>query len=187
MENYSHKLKSLPPWQVQNGYIDSTFDRIDSFNKLLQAEEGGDALQRKLETLLCIGVQEDTDITDSMMSDIMKCTQVYASAVSIGYSNLPPNSWEPLARLVLNAAYKATLLVGILKSMEAQSKGEPPRPILLTKLGAGVFKNKNEWVIDAISKALASIATYNVVDLDVRIVHFESIDHRYLHLESGLE
>ena len=181
MQHYSSQLKN-PPWQVVNGYTDSTSTQLSSFNLLLQGKEGA-ALKNKLESLLRVGIQEDTAITDFAPDANATCTQVYASAISIGYSSLPSHLWEPLARLVLNATYKATLLVGILKVLEAQANQEASQPILLTKVGAGVFGNKDEWVIDAISMAITSVSEYNTVDLDIRIVHFGSIDNDYRQLE----
>ena len=185
MQHHSSQIKT-PPWRVENGYTDSTSAQISPFNRLLQGKEGA-GLKNKLESLLRVGVQEDTAITDFVPGADATCTQVYASAISIGYSRLPSHLWEPMARLVLNATYKATLLVGILKALEAQGIEEASKPILLTKVGAGVFGNKDEWVVDAISMALASISKYNTMDLDIRIVHFGSIDNAYRHLEVGTE
>jgi hypothetical protein len=124
-------------------------------------------------------------------------TQTYNSAISIGYSKLPSSLWEPLARLVLKATYEATLLVGVLKTVQSRKLGNPallpsssssasspraPPPILLTEVGGGVFGNDHRWIIEAIERAVDRVGVYGV-DLDVQIVHFGKISPRYRVLE----
>ena len=93
-------------------------------------------------------------------------TQVYVSAVSVAYTTVAPARWEPLARLVLEAAYEATLHVA------AQSAGTAGRRqrVLLTAVGGGVFGNRVEWIADAINKALARFARW---PLDVVVVEYK--------------
>ena len=55
----------------------------------------------------------------------------------------------------------------------------PPTAIIfLTKVGGGVFGNDKKWIIDAIKYAIDAVRPYNV-DLDIRIVHYGSIEDGY--------
>lgn len=56
-------------------------------------------------------------------------TQAFCSA-------LPAAAWAPSPRLVLEAAYEATLLTGVLKGAR-----EGSRRVQLTRLGGGAFGN----------------------------------------------
>jgi hypothetical protein len=65
----------------------------------------------------------------------------------------PPTAWEAFARLVLEAAYEATLLAAV-----EQSSAGGPNIVLLTRVGGGAFGNADEWIDDAIVRALAIVA-----------------------------
>ena len=102
-------------------------------------------------------------------------TQVYASALAIAYTRAyhdltggkPKASqnpevqrkldaieelWEPLARLVLDAAYEATLHAAVI---HAWPDASGRRKVVLTALGGGVFANRPEWIASAIVRAIA--------------------------------
>lgn len=169
------------PWKVRNGYVASSSQLINPFNQLLQDNT---LSEEALISLLRIGVQEHAAVTDDPGLR-QTVTQTYNSAVSIGYSRLRGALWEPLARLVLRATYEATLLVGVLATVEAAAAGNPqPPPILLTKVGGGVFANKDAWIVDAMKRAIHRVAAYGV-DLDVKIVHFGQVDEEYRGLEDS--
>lgn len=129
------------PWTVQNGYIESTRPKLEALNKLLHKMP---QIREEIISRLCIGVQEDTTATDPLVrhGKYILVTQTYNSAISIGYSTIPENLWEPIARIVLEATYEATLLVGLLKTIKAAMKNNKSKKpvILLTKVGGGVFK-----------------------------------------------
>ena len=84
--------------------------------------------------------------------------QVYASALPVAYApNAKASDWEPFARLVLRAAYEATLAVAICKLAGLGSggggaqNGRPKRAaVFLTSLGGGAFGNRHEWIRDAL-------------------------------------
>ena len=189
-------------WKVSNGYIESTRSQLEAFNQALATSSTTASTPGPLVDLLLvednlisrlrIGVQEDTTVTDDPELH-HTVTQTFNSAVSIGYSNISLSLWEPLARLVLKATYEATLLVGVLKTMEyyrrlslSQSSSPtttpPPPPILLTKVGGGVFGNRDSWIIEAIERAMDCVAKYGI-DLDIRIVHYGRLDRQYRVLE----
>ena len=76
--------------------------------------------------------------------------------------------WEPLARLVLEAAYEATLHAALLAGT---------RTVVLTAIGGGVFGNKNEWISDAAVKALTVFAD---AGLDVVINEYTKDALKYI-------
>ena len=82
----------------------------------------------------------------------------------MAYSQHSPELWADFARLILEAAYEATLGAAVLN---AASNGS--NRVFLTLLGGGAFGNKPTWIIGAISRALA---LYKNVDLDVAIVSY---------------
>ena len=123
-----------------------------------------------------IGLQENTTVTDDPEFNT-QVTQTYNSAMSIGYSELPDFLWQPVAQIVLDATYEATLLAGVIQFHRAK----PPPIVFLTKVGGGVFQNKDIWIRQAIERAMKKVDKYGV-SLDIRIVHFGSIDQSYVEL-----
>jgi hypothetical protein len=91
-------------------------------------------------------------------------SQAFCSALSCGYTSVPLEHWEPLATLVLDAAYEATLLAAL-------ATGSPK--VWLTFIGGGVFGNRMEWIAGAIGRALARVEGF---DLDVRVAHYRSVN-----------
>jgi hypothetical protein len=117
---------------------------------------------------LRIGLQSDTEVTfgTTVETPGHLGSQAYCSAVPVGYSDQPASRWEPLARLVLDATYEATLAAA---TINAESTGN--RSVFLTLVGGGVFGNRTEWIVDAIQRAVTRHAG---VDLDVVIVSYGS-------------
>jgi len=118
--------------------------------------------------------------------DVQTVTQVLCSAVAAGYNySVPIAAWAPFARLLLEAAYEATLLA----AMEAAVRhwGQPAiqpdmrqfgskreatpgcRKIFLTLVGGGVFRNPMPWILDSIERACRLYRDY---DLRVHIVNY---------------
>ena len=97
---------------------------------------------------------------------------MYCSALPIGYHSTPSEDWEPFAQLVLDGLYEATLDVA---AILAQSRTERVR-VFLTKVGGGVFENRDEWIMKAINRALELNKNQ---PLDVDLVHYGSIDPTY--------
>lgn len=73
--------------------------------------------------------------------------------------------WEPLVRLVLEAAYEATLHAALLNAARTHN----PR-LYLTFLGGGAFGNDRAWILDAILRALACMRG---VGLEVNLVSYQ--------------
>ena len=97
---------------------------------------------------LAIGLQLDTEVSLDGSGHLV--SQAYCSALPIAYSSVEPDRVEPLARLVLNSAYEATLAAAAINASRAG--GRPT--VFLTLLGGGVFGNPIEWIVDAIERAV---------------------------------
>jgi hypothetical protein len=117
---------------------------------------------------LRIGLQSNTEVTFGTTGESPGhlVSQAYCSAVPVGYSDQPASRWEPLARLVLDATYEATLTAA---AINAESTGN--RSVFLTLVGGGVFGNRTEWIVDAIRRA---VTRHDGADLDVVIVSYGS-------------
>jgi hypothetical protein len=146
---------------VENGYTFSTTDKLKRVSEIIAA------LSREvLQGLLRVGVQKDTQVTCTKLEqgggwhrairkDPVRVTQVYASALSIKYSGLHQSDWEPLAELVLEAAYEATLRAALI---HARPVGERKR-VVLTALGGGVFGNDMNLIARVIVNAIRAFKT----------------------------
>jgi hypothetical protein len=129
-------------WRMRNGYA------LPQPGGLERAEAAiAKADRMALAGLLRVGVQSGVGVT--LPGARHRVTQVYASAMPVAYSAEPPEAWEPLARLVLDAAYLATLAA----TARAVTAGASPR-LFLTRLGGGAFGNPASWITEAIQDAL---------------------------------
>jgi len=73
--------------------------------------------------------------------------------------------WAEFAQLILKASYEATLWAAILNYAKTGNN-----KVYLTLLGGGVFGNDEDWIFDAIMRALELFAH---VPLDVAIVSYK--------------
>ena len=112
---------------------------------------------------LRIGLQRDVEVTDPAEQGQV-VTQAYCSALPVAYSGLPWRLWKRFACLVLEAAYEATLLAGVLNAREG---GSPI--VMLTRLGGGALGNDTAWIHGAMRHAMARVQG---CALDVRIVSY---------------
>jgi hypothetical protein len=151
-------------WVMQNGYaMPVGRGSLAELAARLRTEPN---LVEQAEAALRVGVHWETSVAPPLEHRVC---QVYASALPCAYARGPPESdWEPFARLVLRAAYEATLAVGAVRSLEA---GGARVKCYLTALGGGVFGNRYEWILDAILHALD---LYQGWPLDVVLVHYGS-------------
>ena len=146
-------------WRMQNGYVASSLGGLKQISNAIKAAKPHeyDALKEALRT----GWQADTQGT--LPGCNHRVHPLYCSALPVAYSKHPPELWEPFARLILEAAYEATLAVAVSRLQEGFNK------VYLTLLGGGAFGNKTEWIIDAIRKALHKFSGF---ELDVVIVSY---------------
>ena len=149
-------------WSMQNGYALATRAGLEMIAAHLR--ETGDAAVDELAGHLRVGVHQGVEITDEPSSPGPRVTQVFCSALPVAYGRWPQPLWQEFAQMVLNAAYEATLLAGVLNSRQGGSN-----IVLLTLLGGGAFGNAPEWIHTAIQRAISKTQGHG---LDVRVVSY---------------
>ena len=150
-------------WEMRNGYALCTQAGLEQINQQLAACT--DSELNTLRDLLRIGLHWDVEVTDAKTPGI-HVTQAFCSALPVAYSQVNFALWKPLASLVLEAAYEATLWAGVLNY-----KNSGNRTVNLTMLGGGAFGNEPDWIIDALRRALM---LFSQVALDVRIISYSA-------------
>ncbi len=147
-------------WTMRNGYALCTEAGLADIGcwRRSAPEDDVEALRARLQ----IGLHSDVEVTDAPGPARPRVSQAFCSALPVSYSEVDSAAWEPFARLVLEAAYEATLLAAV----ERQHQGAPAR-VLLTRLGGGAFGNAERWIDDAIARALARVEW---AGLDVKLV-----------------
>jgi hypothetical protein len=147
-------------WEMKNGYAMPTLDGLVEIGRRLRAarEEELDLLRQSLR----IGVQWNTQVTLDDSGRLV--SQAYCSALPVAYSYHPADYWEEFARLVLEAAYEATICAAILNSVHSGNNR-----VFLTLLGGGAFGNRNDWILGGLRRALR---LHMHAGLDVAIVSY---------------
>lgn len=149
-------------WQMQNGYALATRHGLERVAEHLRGM-GPDAAS-DLAGRLRIGLHQDVEVTDAASLPGPSVSQAFASALPVAYGRLPAPYWTAFAQLVLDAAYEATLLAGVLNARRGGSN-----IVLLTLLGGGAFGNPPEWIHAAIQKAVRKVLDH---PLDIRMVSY---------------
>ncbi|HPX37594.1 MAG TPA: hypothetical protein PLH92_07740 [Mycobacterium sp.] len=146
-------------WRMQNGYALCTDEGLAAIARLLDGvpEDVIDELRESL----AIGLHSNVQVTD-VVGERRLVSQAYCSALPVGYSHLSRSDWELFARLVLEASYEAVMLAAV-----EQAAGGGSNKLLLTRIGGGVFRNGDDWIDDAIDRALGIVSD---AGLDVAIV-----------------
>jgi hypothetical protein len=137
-----HGAQARFVWEMRNGYALPTAQSLQAINTGL-SQLDPDCIRKALK----VGVHAGTQVTTNDAGRLV--TQVYCSAMPVAYSDIDPDLWEPLARLILEAAYEATLLAAV---QNAAKTGN--RRVFLTMLGGGAFGNRQDWIVDALLRAL---------------------------------
>lgn len=169
-------------WTVKNGYVFSDKTKIMELNKKLYDIKNLNSLRDYVR----IGLHQNVGVTfydrftpiesnlasnsSAFFNQDIRVTQCYCSAISCGYTNIPIKLWEPLARIILEANYEATIWAAAINRLLGGSKD-----VFLTFVGGGVFKNELEWITDAIGRAIVIAKKYNL-DLNIHICHFRCIN-----------
>lgn len=165
---------------MHNGYTDSTPVGLRRVGQLLR-QRSAEQLD-ELRDAVRIGVHYNTQVTSAGAPLDQYVGQAFCSACSVGYSTTSdPVLWQPLGQLVLEAAYEATLWAAVLQYQrycDMFPSREHTCRVYFTKLGAGVFGNPDQWVINALRRTLELAACAGLA-LDVKLVHFGSVDARY--------
>ena len=157
-------------WTMRNGYALCTRDGLRAITDLL--ERGTDADRDDLRGRLAIGLHRDVQVTD--VREPHHVSQAFCSALPVAYGDGRPAEWEAFARLVLEAAYEATLVAAV---------GAESNVVLLTRLGGGVFGNADAWIDDAIVRAVEIVkdAGLDILLVSHGRVHdsFRAIEERF--------
>ena len=148
-------------WAMRNGYALATREGLAALTRDLAGADAGDL--DDLRGLLRVSLHRGVEVTDGAAPGPL-VSQVFCSAMPVSYSGLPLSTWAPLARLVLEAAYEATMLAALLNV----ARGAAPR-VLLTRLGGGAFGNEDAWIDEALLRALRVVGNH---DLDVVVVSY---------------
>ena len=160
-------------WAMRNGYALCTPQGLDRIGRHLEA--AGEAARDALRARLRIGLHWEAEVTDAPGPARPLVSQAFCSALPVAYSRIPGARWEKFARLVLEAAYEATLLAGLLNARRTGS-----RVVALTRLGGGAFGNEGAWIDDAMVRAFDRLASQ---DLDVRLVVWGAVPPELRRLE----
>lgn len=149
-------------WQMVNGYALPMPGGLEAINQNLKNldEAGLDAVRQAL----MIGLHWNTQVTLDDASHTV--TQAYCSAMPVAYTRHTNELWAPLAKLVLEAAYEATLCAAILNAARNQN-----HRLFLTLLGGGAFGNHPEWIMGAMRRTLDIYADSG---LNIAIVSYGS-------------
>jgi len=149
-------------WEMRDGYALATQRGLELISEHLNQLSAAD--RRMLSGRLRIGLHHDVEVTDAPTLPGPLVSQAFCSALPVAYGRVPQHHWEAFARLILNAAYEATLLTGVLNARRGKSN-----IVLLTSLGGGAFGNATQWIQDAMAQALDLMSDH---DLDVRLVSY---------------
>ena len=149
-------------WTMQNGYaLPVTTQAMATLGAKLASDV---QLAQAAAGAVRVGVMWDTQAKPPLTHRV---TQVFASALPVAYAKDTKSAdWEAFARLVLRAAYEATL--GVARIRATKTEGGRAR-VYLTALGAGAFGNRQAWVADAMASALD---VFREAPLDVFLVHY---------------
>jgi hypothetical protein len=147
-------------WQMVNGYALPTPLGLSEVNRALEVM--GEAGRDRVRQALQIGLQWNTQVTLDGCSHLV--SQAYCSAMPVSYTSYSQKIWEPFARLILEAAYEAVFCAAVL-NRERSGCGT----LFLTLLGGGAFRNRPEWILDAIQRA---VSLYGIHGLNVAINRF---------------
>lgn len=149
--------------EVRNGYTFSTPDGLRAIGAALETVD-----REALLGHLRVGLQRRVEVTFERRFERpmrpQRVDQVFCSALSCGYASGSLALWRPLAKVVLDGAYEATLRAAILGGNER---------VWLTFLGGGAFGNAKAWIGAAIGRALRLAEGHS---LDVRVAHHRGID-----------
>jgi hypothetical protein len=155
-------------WKMRNGYALCTGEGLEVITGLL--DEGTNELRDDLRGQLAIGLHRDVQVTD-VRDGRRLVSQAFCSALPVAYGDGPRSMWESFARLVLEAAYEATLLAAVEQSLAGGSN-----IVLLTRVGGGVFGNADEWIDDAIVRAVEMVEHAR---LDIRLVSYGQVHESF--------
>lgn len=153
-------------WTMRNGYAMFTRSGLELMSRHVASLDDShrDALRQRL----CIGLHWDVEVTDIAALPGPLVSQAFCSALPVSYNDNRTGTrgadWAPLATLVLEAAYEATLWAAIINAQRGASG-----TVLLTMLGGGAFGNNPAWIQAAMQRAIEQVKGHG---LDVVLVSY---------------
>lgn len=147
-------------WRMENGYLFPTDAGLREITDRL--EKSNDLELDELRGELRIGLQWQAAVT--LPGATHRVSQAYCSALPVDYGSQPTKEWTSFARLILEAAYEATLLAAAVNASRSNVN-----LVYLTLLGGGVFGNWDKWIFGAIERAFKKTKDFG---LEVRIVSY---------------
>lgn len=163
-------------WAMTNGYALCFRSSLAAITQLLETSSSDEI--DALRCTLRIGLHQDVEVTDAH-DPLPLVSQAFCSALPVAYSEIGPVHWERFARLVLEAAYEATIWAAVLNAERGRSN-----IVLLTSLGGGAFGNDEGWIADALRRALLLARGY---DLDVRLVSYGQPSKVFREIEAAFQ
>jgi hypothetical protein len=145
-------------WEMRNGYALCSADGLAAISSLIA--DSSAAERDQLRAHLAIGLHRGLQVTDVQTGPRQHVAQAFCSALPVSYGG--PGNWEPFARMVLDACYEATLLAAAEQAAAGRSN-----IVLLTRVGGGAFGNGEQWIDDAIVRALGIVEH---AGLDIRLL-----------------
>jgi hypothetical protein len=165
------KTQNSNLWKIQNGYILFSEEGISKINNYLELESINIS---KIKENILIGFHQDVEVINSDNFDKILVSLAFCSAIPVSYNSIEPISLKLFSSLILEAAYEATLLLGVINANKRGSN-----KIFLTLLGGGAFGNDEEWIISALEKALYNVENLN---LDIKIVSYHAPSEKIVNL-----
>ena len=149
-------------WTMKNGYTVAKREAIEVAGDWI--ERASDKDKDTLRASVRVGLHWNVEVTDRPEVPGSLVSQAFCSALPVSYSSIPSSVWEPLGRLILEAAYEATFCAAALNCAQGTS-----RKLYLTRLGGGAFGNAPEWIDDALER---SLAIFDHHDIEAHLVQY---------------
>jgi len=159
-------------WSLRNGFcLPRPPGLIGDLSKRLSSQQN---LLADVRASIRVGVHWDTEVAEASHN----VSQVLCSCAPIAFTKMVKASdWEVFARVLLEAAFDATLTAAALLAAQRQSRVR----VFLTAIGGGPMGNRSRWIFHAMDWALEKHAA---APLDVTMVHFSTAGH-FSALEAG--
>lgn len=161
-------LEPTELWDMRNGYALVHSSALKPLAPLLDICHHSARTRHMLTGLIKVGNLVGAEVSLAPPETANLVNQVFVSALPVNYmrdikSDIDISRLADLARLILEAAYEATILAAQINAYKGYSK-----KLFLTRVGGGVFGNRGHWIDDAIGKALAKAQ-----GLDLEIIMVE--------------
>ena len=149
-------------WKMKNGYALASQDGLEAINEHFTTltKNQIDNLRSKLR----VGLHRDVEVTEASGPDRPHVSQLFCSAMPVAYTDVPSHFWQPLASLVLEAAYEATAWATLINSRHGASN-----VVFMTLLGGSAFGNDKNWIYAAMIRALELMRPFAV---EVKLVSY---------------